>query len=163
MDEREYERRRKELDGQEEAAVELIRSAFRAQRNALDLVWMASPENRSRGGLPLLPPPAPEPPRPSVPPELPVPVLPPSPPAVPVKRRWRPGELRTAVQEALTKVPEEFDRGDLVAALGVEPERGSLYRVVEDFVRAGWLERALSGTGRTGTRYRKLDGRREGP
>jgi len=150
MDQAEYERRKRELDQQEAAAVELLHTAFGTQRYALDLVWMASPENRGRAVLPYEPFPALAPPSPA-------PAPPPKTPAAPQpRRRWRPGELRAAVEAALEKVPQEFDRNHLVAALGADPERGSLYRVVEDLRLEGVLAILNNGRGRTASLYRKL-------
>lgn len=53
MDSSEYDHRQRQLAEEEERALELIRSGFRAQRRALDLVWMTSPQNRSGPGGPV--------------------------------------------------------------------------------------------------------------
>lgn len=146
MDEREYERRKQDLESQLEAGIELLRAGARAQRTALDLVWTASPSNPRAGVLPFEIPlaqrPAPPPPPPPPPPER--------------RKRWGAGQLRAAVEAALQKVPEEFDRTDLLAALGANPDRGSLYRILDDLRLEGAIERLQSGSGQSPSRYRKL-------
>jgi hypothetical protein len=154
MDERDYERRKQVLDEQLEEGIELLRSSHRAQRNALDLVWMASPQNRKGVVLPFE---LPAGPRAAA---EPVAAAPPSPPVSPIpiaKKRWRPGELREAIEAALEKVPREFTRTDLIAALGSEPDRGSLYRIVEELRQDGALELLEGGRGQYPSRYRKLE------
>ena len=147
MDEREYERRKQDLESQLEAGIELLRAGARVQRTALDLVWTASPSNPRAGVLPFeiplahCPAPPPPPPPPSPPPER--------------RKRWGAGQLHAAVEAALQKVPEEFDRTDLIQALGFSPGRGSLYRLLEDLCLAGALERLQSGRGQNPSRYRK--------
>lgn len=147
MDEREYERRKQELERQLEAGIELLRIANRTQRTALDLVWAASLLNPRQGGLPDQ-----------------VPLAPASPPRAaetpsrvePRKRRWRPGELRDAVEAVLPSLPEEFDRDDVLRALGVTPVRGSLYRILQDLRLEGEIQEIALGRGRNPARYRRL-------
>ena len=141
MDERDYERRKQVLDEQLEAGIELLRTAYRAQRNALDLVWMASPQNRSAVVLPF---------------EIPTTQRSSGQSAPLKKRRWGAGELRAAIEAALEKVPQEFDRSDLIAAMGVEPDRSSLYRIVEEMRQDGVLALIAGGKGQYASRYRKL-------
>jgi hypothetical protein len=93
--------------------------------------------------------------RPAPPPPVP-PAAPVHPPQPQRKKRWGAGQLRAAVEAALARVPEEFDRGDLLAALGASPDRGSLYRLLEDLRLEGAIERLRSGSGQSPSRYRKL-------
>jgi hypothetical protein len=65
------------------------------------------------------------------------------------------GELDDEVEAALRTLPEEFDRNDLCRALGYEPERTSLYRILQDFKKAGRLTEKQRGSGRVPTVYRK--------
>src|SRR5262245_52809370 len=143
----EFERRKRSLDEQLAAGTELLQAAHRAQVRALQLIWMTSPENRG-----------------SLPPELlamgaeavvasPPPAEPEA-PAPPKRRKWKVGELIGAVQDAFDRLPETFDRIDIVAALGETPERSSLHRVLEDLLRGGALEIVQRGHGRVPTRFR---------
>src|SRR5262245_22929832 len=103
MNQSEYERRKRSLEANLEEGIELLRAGFRAQMRALDLVWMASPENREPIPVRLEPQAA----------ELaPVSLLPPPPPAPapPARKKRRPaGELYNQVVEALARMPEVFD------------------------------------------------------
>ena len=83
-----------------------------------------------------------------------------SPPAPPPSRPRRrgPGELEEEVEDALTVVPESFDRNDVCRVLGYEPNRGSLYRILQELVNAGRLTIQQTGSGRTTTQYRKSPG-----
>lgn len=139
----EFERRKRSLDEQLAAGLELLRAAHRAQMRALQLIWVTSPENRG-----------------SLPPELLAveagapDALPPAPTAPPARRKWKVGELIGAVQDAFDRLPETFDRTDVVAALGETPERSSLHRVLEELCEGGALEIVKRGYGRVPTRYR---------
>jgi hypothetical protein len=152
MDEREYERRKLELERQLEAGIELLRAGHRSQRTALDLVWAASLQNPGRGGLPY------EVPLVSVSTPLPAarPADLPRPQVEARKRRWRPGELRDAVVAALSRIPEEFDRDDMLRALGTNPDRGSLYRIFQDLRLEGEIAEIQPGSGQKPARYRRL-------
>lgn len=56
----------------------------------------------------------------------------------------------------LAVVPEVFDRNDVCRALGYEPDRGSLYRVIQELMREGSLTIQRKGSGKATTRYRKI-------
>ena len=66
------------------------------------------------------------------------------------------GALYHEVLHALHKVPEEFDRNDVVRALGYEPHRGSLLRTIEELREEGWLRIEGHGRGNLPNRYRQL-------
>jgi hypothetical protein len=174
MDQPEYERRQQQLDEEEERALELIRTGFRAQRRALDLVWMTSPQNRSgRAGLPGIldlasaapPPPAPLAtisPFASPPPSLPAPAatapLAPLPPPAPEAPPRRPAaELYNQIFDALERVPEVFDRTHLLPYLQPQPRRSSLHGALEEMCRDKLLRKERSGSGRVPSQYRRLE------
>jgi hypothetical protein len=155
MNQGEYERRKRGLDDQLAAGIELLRAAHRTQLRALELVWMASPENPT-----------------PVPPGFerlagaePSPVLERVPatssekvPAAsrrPLRPRLRAGVLIEAVETALDRLPEVFDSEDVLAVLEVTPERSSLYRVLDELRQEGTLEIERRGGGRYRTRYRR--------
>src|SRR5262245_48284656 len=146
----EYEDRRRRLDEQLRAGVELLEAAHRQQVRALELVWMATAEGAVT--IPALPADSSFPPPVSQPAAAPAP----APPAPPPKRRRRYAfELQDEVRAALARVPDVFDRNQLCQALGYEPDRGSLYRVLWELIKDGALTLEERGGGRTPSRYKK--------
>jgi hypothetical protein len=139
----EYEQRKQRLETQLHEGIALLESAHRQQIRALELVWMTTAEE----DLAFSPEPAVEP--------VAVRSGSPPPPAPSRPRRRGPGELEGEIEDALAVVPESFDRNDVCRVLGYEPNRGSLYRVLQEFVNAGRLTIQQGGSGRTTTRYKK--------
>lgn len=130
----EYERRRQRLDEQLHEGTELLQAAHRHQVRALDLVWSMSEQDEEE---------EPDPPA----------VAPSAPPPGPSRRG--PHELRDEVEAALAHVPELFDRNDVLRALGHEPHRNALYRVLQEIVTDGLAAIDTPGNGQLPTRYRK--------
>lgn len=128
MTQKEYEHYKQRLDEQLEAGIELLRAAHAQQHRALDLVWTM------REG--------PEP----------APAASPSP--TPRARR-EPWKLLNDAEAALGSLPDVFDRNDLVRVLGYQPDRGSLYRTLQELVGDGILAVEFAGSGRSPARYRK--------
>jgi hypothetical protein len=154
MTREEYDERRRRLDEQLRAGVELLEAAHRQQVRALDLVWMTTAE----GDVELRRFPAAAP-SPSV---AQTAVAAPAPPASPPKpRRRSAGQLQGEVRSVLPGLPELFDRNDVCRVLGHEPERGTLYRVLQELQDEGLIGTEHAGSGRTPTRYRRL--RASGP
>jgi hypothetical protein len=140
----EYEQRKQRLETQLREGIALLESAHRQQIRALELVWMTTAEEDL--AVPAGPVAVRSEPSPPV-----------SAPATPHRSRRRgPGELEEEVEPALTRVPEVFDRNDICRMLGYEPDRGSLYRVLQELVMEGSLAIQTSGSGKTPTRYRKI-------
>lgn len=138
----EYEQRKQRLDEQLRAGIELLQAAHQRQVRALDVLWMTGGEEGVK--IPLLA---------EAPAAAPLPVPPPAPP----RARRGAGELFSEVLEALANVPEVFTRSHVCAQLGYEPDRGSLYRVLQELIAEGFLALQLRGQGRTPARYRKTD------
>ncbi|MEP7011808.1 MAG: hypothetical protein ABJC13_15910 [Acidobacteriota bacterium] len=142
MTQQEYEHQKRLLDEQLQAGIALLEAAHRQQRRALDLVWMTMAEG-------------------DIAPGFPVPALLAAAPARereaprPAEKRVRrlPGALQAEVEAALEKLPERFDRNDLLALLPGEPDRSSLFRVLQEMADAGRLRVELRGEGRLPTRY----------
>jgi hypothetical protein len=139
----EYEQRKQRLETQLREGIALLESAHRQQIRALELVWMTTAEEDL--ALPAGPAVA----RSEPPPPVSVPA------ATHRSRRRGPGELEEEVESALPRVPEVFDRNDICRTLGYEPDRGSLYRVLQELVREGSLAIQDGGSGKSPTRYRK--------
>lgn len=146
MTRNQYEQHKRRLEEQLRAGIQLLETACQAQIRALDLVWMLQAE----AGEPepfVVPEPAPAPSLPKE--ETP---LPPSRP-----RRREPGELDEEIRGTLPRLSETFTRRDVCKALGYEPDRGSLYRILQDLVREGRIRAESMGTGQIPTLYRRID------
>ena len=146
----EYEQRNRRLEEELRAGVELLETAYRHQVRALQLVWAAA------GGDVEIPPsvvatfpgvPA------SAAPALPA-LLPAAPPQPARRGAW---DLFDDVQRALDEAPEVFDRNDICRILGYEPNRGSLYRTLQELREEGACAIEERGTGKVPTRYRKTE------
>ena len=144
----EYEQRKAWLAEQLRVGVGLLESAHQAQVRALDLVWMLQSTEGDAGGtwreagassVPTAP--APEPP------ETP-------PPSVPPRRRSA-TEVDADIRKSFWRLPETFTRGDVCEMLGYEPDRGPLYRSLQDLVREGGLRIESPGSGQRATVYCK--------
>ncbi len=156
----EYEERKRLIEAQHRATIELIEAGRQAQLRALDLVWLTG----GAGGVPLLP-------RAEVsalgsPVRLleaassetvPPPALAAAPSSAPAKRRGIYG-LLNQIESVLDKLPELFDHHDLVRALGVELDRGAVRRNLKLLVEEEILALESSTSGRFRLRYRKLGG-----
>jgi len=147
-----YEHRKRRLEEQLRDGVRLLESAYQAQVRALDLVWMLQAEELAAAPVaeePALSSPEPPPtPTPAKQEPLPAPSPPPRPGAFDVER-----DLRAA----LPRLSGHFTRGDVIAALGYEPERGTLYRILQELVREGSIRVGAVGSGRKATVYRRAD------
>ena len=147
----EYEKRKQRLEEELRTGVELLETAHQYQLRALQLVWVAA------GGDGVEIPPAPTvaaPPAATA--SLPAaPALPAPLPTPPKPARRGPWELHTDVVDALEKVPEIFNRNDICQAIGYEPDRGSLYRVLQGLIANGGVVVEQTGSGKWPTRYRK--------
>lgn len=139
----EYEQRKRRLEEQLRAGVELLKAAYREQMRALELVWMARSEEAA------LPPPALE----TAPPAVRREETPRSP--APVARRRSRGDLSEEVMAALDSLPEVFDRNQVCEVLGYQPDRSTLFRVLQQLAFQGVLAYESYGGGRRTTKYRK--------
>jgi hypothetical protein len=162
----EFQRRQRSLDEQLAAGIELLRAAHRAQSRALELVWTASPENAGPAQLAsLIPDEAAGTSSTSSGDEAAGTSSGPPPAASTAERgrRWGIGELEDRILDLLEDLPEAFDRGDVIAALGETPDRSSLYKVLERLRFSGVLEFARHGGGRVTSRYRRRAEEAESP
>ena len=76
----------------------------------------------------------------------------------PSRHRLAPGQLLVDIRTALAQVPEVFDRHDLLRALGYQPDRSSLYRVLESLVKEGVVVLDSYGAGKIPAKYSKTPG-----
>ncbi|MFL6236204.1 MAG: hypothetical protein ACJ76N_23935 [Thermoanaerobaculia bacterium] len=132
MTDPEYEQLKQHLEEQRRIGMDLVERAYEAQMRALEMVRML------QGG--------------AGPVALPTPASPPA--------QERPGR-RTApevwhdVCEIFPSLPERFTRRDVCDALGYEPDRGALYKVLQGLAAQGDFAIEAKGKGQTGTVYRK--------
>lgn len=162
----EYERRRRALEAQFHEDVELLRAGYQAKLRALEMVWLASPEEALPVARPALDTVETLRLSETVPASETLPVretLPPA-PEPPARRR---GQIAEDVEDILPELPEEFDKNDVVRLLGYEAPRATLHRVFSQLMIDGYIAMAHHSDGHTPTRYRKLllpleedDGRR---
>jgi hypothetical protein len=147
----EYERYRQQLDAQLRADVELIHEAYRAKLRAYETVARARGEDfepQPAADLSLgLPPVPPSPPAPVPPP----PVQATAPPA----SRGRAYQVEDSILAVLGNLPEVFDKFALGQALGFDPRRSTLHRVLKRLVSEGVLQVERYGTARLPTAYRR--------
>jgi hypothetical protein len=65
-------------------------------------------------------------------------------------------QLYREIKEALPRVPEVFDRNHVCQALGYTPDRGSLYRTLQELASDGVIAVQGLGSGKTPTRYKRV-------
>lgn len=133
MTREEYEARRRRLDEELRAAVEMLKTGHQTQVQALNLLWRMSSEG---GAQPVAPPP-------------------PAEPKAAARRRGA-GVLRDDVAAILPRLPELFTKDDIARLLGEVPDRASLLRVLRDLETAGSVFTETFGRGRNPSVYRRL-------
>ncbi len=152
MTREQYELHKQRLDEQLRAGIRLLELAHQTQVRALDVVWMLQAEELAPGPVveaaalsspELAPTPTPAKQEP-----LPAPSLPPRPGA---------GDVERDLRAALPRLPQRFTRSDVCAALGYEPDRGTLYRLLQELVEKGSLHVDSKGSGRRATVYHRTD------
>lgn len=153
MRDHEFELRRRALEAQFQADVDLLRAGYQAKLRALEMLWLM-PEGAALSAPPPFvvetlrlsdapakgEPPAGSAPRPAPPPE-------------PARRR---GQVMDDLDALFSELPEEFDWRDVVRVLGYSPPRGTLYRALTQLLSDRRTEVAHFPTGRSPSRYRKL-------
>ncbi len=151
MDPKDHERYRRQLELQLRTDMELLYAAYQTKLRAYEIVHQF-PGDLAIGLRPL--------------PELlqlSAPALPAAPtgpaaapPAPAPPSRSPANELRQSILAALPRLPEVFDRKDVIAALEREPPRATLHRVLQELAEDGRLAVESYGEGTQATLYRKL-------
>ena len=80
--------------------------------------------------------------------------LPLPPPAAPVRRP--PGQAQADIEAVLPRIPEVFEKRDLVRAIGYEPSRATMLRVIADLLLHHRIKVIEPSDGRLPTKYRKI-------
>jgi len=144
----EYERRRRALEEQCHADLELVRSAYQAKIRALETLWLISSDVSI---LPAAPPPL-----------LPAEASPASEAATHPVQEERPapasirGKACAEIYAALPSLPEVFDKKDIVRALGYEPSRPTLHRAFDHLLRDRRIALVQGGKANRPSIYRRL-------
>ena len=127
--------RRRLLEEQLQAALEMIRSGYESAFRALE----ALREERAGDSIAKA---APETSRPT--------------PAQPLRISIAPDQLQNDIGAALSTLPEVFVKADLVRALGYQPSRGTLLRIFEKLIQEGRIAVLKASDGGKPTTYRKV-------
>jgi len=136
----EYQERRRVLEEQLQADLELIRSAHRTKLQALEQLWLSSAERAAAAStLPL---------EPQEQTETQTPVE-----TQPTRRT---GSAEYDVEDILPLLPDLFDKSDVIRALGWEPHRATLQRALDRLRIGQQIAVEVRGEGRRRTRYRKV-------
>jgi len=158
----EYERRRRLLEQQLRSDVDLLRAGYQAKLQALEMLWLASPEDGQEAlgnsSVRLLGETLPsEPVQASETPGLSETLDGSETPAAKAPTRTlRRGEVLEEVTAALPELPEVFDRQDVGRVLGFAPPRATLHRVFGELLRGKFISVERFSDGHVPTRYRKV-------
>ena len=140
-----YARYRKRLEEQLHADIGLLYDAFhaklrayetvlRSKRGDLDVDLAESSTQVSPVPAPVAAPPAPQP------------------------KSEPDASVIDALREALPRLPEEFDKFDMLPALGFEPRRSTFYAALNQLLAEGTIELVREAGGKRAAVYRKLAG-----
>ena len=151
-----YERYRRRLEEELRSDVELIYASYLAKLRAYETVARVRGEIEGDapplGALTLrLPAPL------AALPAAASPAPPPAPVGPPATRKRRAFEVVDAIEEALGRVGEIFDKDDLCRAMGFAPPRATLFSALDRLVTEGVIALHERGGGKRPTRYRKLE------
>ncbi|HSF43520.1 MAG TPA: hypothetical protein VLT87_27250 [Thermoanaerobaculia bacterium] len=146
----EYEQRRRAMERQLAADIEMLRAAHEIRVRALEQLWLDLSEKDQ-------PSPANGPERVGTG-EAEVPIGMPTGTQAPQEARKGYGEVSLDIERVFDLLPEVFDRPELVRTLGYQPVRTTFYRAIETLVAEGRITIESQSAGRHRTRYRKLGG-----
>ncbi len=147
MTREQYEQRKRRLEEQLRAGIQLLESACQAQIRALDLVWMLQAEEAggeaglvgfssvARGASG----PAPQE----------------GPPAASPSYGEKTYTARDDIYSSFYRLPQRFTRNDVCTTLGYTPDRGALFRILRELVDLGYIQIAERGGGKRATVYEK--------
>lgn len=132
MTDPEYEQLKKHLVEQRRIGMELVERAYEAQVRALEMI------RTLQGGA------------------GPVALPAQGPPPVPEQPRQRTAtEVTSDIVKIYGSLPERFSRREICEALGYEPDRGVLYKALQELVKLNYTVVETQGKGQTATVYRK--------
>ena len=132
MTREEYDARRR-LDEELRIGLDLLQTGHTEKIRALNLLWTSGSGGPFSGAASVTAGPAQSPPQ-----------------------RRLAGQLEADVRAALEHCPDVFQTGDLCRVLGSQPNRGNLYRLLQELLAGGVIAYEDKGRGRAGSKYRKL-------
>lgn len=116
MTREEYEERRRALDAQLQTDVALVHAGHEARVRSLESLWQAAKAGDGKAA---------------------VPAAAPEPPAAPQAAARPPGATYNDLLAALPRLPEVFDKRDVVRELGYKPPYTTLLRALEFLKESG--------------------------
>jgi len=151
MTQDEFEKLRARLEEQLRLDVEMLYEAHRVKLRAFETIRRARAELEGSEMPPLSGAGRPAVPTLQAPP-------PPQAPAPAVRTRGEAWSVLSGIEGALDGLPDEFDKHDLLRALGGKPSKATLARALETLRKEKVIAITQPGTGRIPARYRKLQG-----
>ena len=137
MTREEYEKRRRALEEQLRADIALMNAAHETRIRSLERLWQDTAEVSLDSARPV---------------ESAAPV----PPEKPAPRQIRPrGSVLNDLDAAFPRLPKDFDKHDVIKALGYEPAHTTLFRALRQLQAEGTLRIEDHSSGGVTTRYRK--------
>lgn len=116
MTQEEYEERRRALEAQLQADIAMVKAGHEARVRSLESLWQAAKAGDGKAAIP---------------------VAVPAPPAAREETARPPGATFNDLCEALPRLPEVFDKRDIVRALGYKPPYTTLVRALEYLKKSG--------------------------
>ena len=145
----EYEERRRTLEEQHRADVGLLNAALELRLRSLERIWRESVEGERAAAAPEAPAAVAQPTT-----AVPEPVPAAADPAPrPMRERY---SVVTDLEAALPRLPEIFDRHDIIRALGYVPARTTLLRALGMLTKEGVIAVEDPSPGGITTVYRRL-------
>jgi hypothetical protein len=155
----EFEDRRRALDAQYLAALELLREGYRLKLAELDQLRSARAEAAAPPAAiqppSASPPPASAAPQPGQRPSPPAPRPSGPPPRPPRRDRKTAPEVELDLTLALPDLPETFDNKDIFRGLGYKPTRATLARGIAPVLERGYIVLEEKAHGRQSNIYRR--------
>jgi hypothetical protein len=146
----EYEQRRRALEAQLAADVELVRAAHETRLRALERLWLASSEVESSEPVPIGTQTGN-----GMRTETGTQTGTQAPPAEDEAVHKGYGEVAADLEDALVRLPELFDKAALVHEIGYQPIRSTLHRAIDKLLLQKKIKVDQASSGRTRTIYRK--------
>jgi leucyl aminopeptidase (aminopeptidase T) len=154
MGDDEYRKLRRALEEQREADLELIRAGYRAKLHALDMLWEGPPvrgeralpaaaETRTRAET-------------QKPGETQGETQGPAATGTVTSKSILVNSVQEEIEKALPRLPDVFDKFDIVRTFGWEPHRATLHRALATLQEEKKIAVESHSRGRHPTRYRKL-------
>lgn len=126
MTQEEYEERLRALEAQLQTDIAMVRAGHEARVRSLESLWQAAKAGDGKAA---------------------VPAAVPAPPAAPRQTARPPGATYDDLLEALPRLPEVFDKRDVVRALGYKPPYTTLARALEYLKKSGEIAEHKEGPG----------------